>query len=184
MAGTVTRYLALLRGINVGGRNIIPMADLRACLSDAGFGRVATYIQSGNVLFDAPETRPARLAARIAELLTAAFDYDASLVLLDRAQMQAVGAGAPKGFGTDLARYRCDVLFLMPPVDASAALEQIPTREGVDRTWAGDGVLYFERLAARASQSRLSKIATLPVYKQLTIRNWNTTTKLLALMEE
>ena len=59
----------------------------------------------------------------------------------------------------------------------------MPTREGVDRAWTGRGVLYFDRLTAKASQSRLSKIVSLPIYRSLTIRNWATTRTLLEMLE-
>jgi uncharacterized protein (DUF1697 family) len=179
----MARYLALLRGINVGGKNIIKMADLKACFVDEGFEPVTTYIQSGNVVFDARGRSAAKLAERIADRLAAEFDYDASLVLLEAGQMRRVVDGAPPGFGADPDRFRSDVIFLMPGLDAADALRDVPTREGVDRTWAGEGALYFERLTARASQSRLSRITTLPIYQRLTIRNWNTTTKLLEILE-
>jgi uncharacterized protein (DUF1697 family) len=70
----------------------------------------------------------------------------------------------------------------MPPLTAKAAMGQVSTREGIDRAWAGTGVLYFERLAAGAAQSRLAKIVSTPMYQSLTIRNWNTTTELLRLL--
>jgi uncharacterized protein (DUF1697 family) len=56
-------------------------------------------------------------------------------------------------------------------------------KPGVDRVVAGAGVLYCSRLVAKASQSRMSRITALPIYKRMTIRNWNTTTRLLELME-
>ena len=65
----------------------------------------------------------------------------------------------------------------------SAVIAVVPTREGVDRAWTGPGVLYFERLDARAAQSRLSKIVSLPIYRSLTIRNWATTCRLLEMLE-
>jgi uncharacterized protein (DUF1697 family) len=71
----------------------------------------------------------------------------------------------------------------MPPLTPARAIADVPTREGVDRAWTGPGVLYFDRLAARASQSRLSKIVSLPIYRSLTIRNWATTCKLLEMLE-
>ena len=61
-------------------------------------------------------------------------------------------------------------------------MERLPTREGVDRAWLGTGVLYVDRLAARAAQSRLSKVASMPMYQHMTIRNWRTTTELLRLL--
>jgi uncharacterized protein (DUF1697 family) len=176
-------YVALLRGINVGGKNLIRMAELKASFVDAGFEDVVTYIQSGNVVFRSPEANTSKLAGRIERLLAAAFDYEASVVLRTRTQMRGVVQKAPRGFGTDAARFRSDVIFLKAPLTARAAINDVQTREGVDRAWAGSGVLYFERLTSRASQSRLSKVASLPIYDRMTIRNWNTTTKLLTMLD-
>jgi uncharacterized protein (DUF1697 family) len=178
----MTRYVALLRGINVGGKNLIRMADLKACFEQHGFEDVATYIQSGNVLFGSRESIGAKLTARIERMLAARFDFEASVVLRSREQMRAIIHAAPKGFGADLAKYRSDVVFLKPPLTAKAAIERVSPREGVDRAWAGTGVLYFERLAARAAQSQLTKIVSTPMYRSMTIRNWNTTTELLRLL--
>jgi uncharacterized protein (DUF1697 family) len=176
-------YVALLRGINVGGKNAIPMPALKTCFEDAGFGDVTTYIQSGNVVFDAPLSSQAELTRRIEGMLRRTFaHYNASVVLRSRSQMRSIVDRAPKGFGTERAKYRYDVVFLKPPLTAKSAIKDISTKEGVDRIWAGTGVLYMSRLDSRATQSRLNRIASLPIYKHMTIRNWNTTTKLAALM--
>lgn len=176
------RYVALLRGINVGGANVIPMAALRAAFETLGLVDVVTYIQSGNVLFRGGGD-VARLAKRIERGLSAEFGYSAAIVLRSRAQMKAIVGGAPRGFGAAANRFRYDVVFLQEPLDAAEALQSVRTREGVDEAHAGDGVIYFSRLIARASQSHLPRLASTPVYRHMTIRNWNTTTKLLQLME-
>jgi uncharacterized protein (DUF1697 family) len=144
---------------------------------------VATYIQSGNVLFEAAEQEPADLTARIEEALAARFGYAARIVLRSHDQMRAIVAGAPAGFGNQPGRYRYDVIFLREPLTVAEAMRQLRTREGVDQAYAGDGVCYFARLASRAAQSYLSRIVALPVYQSMTIRNWNTTVKLRALMD-
>jgi uncharacterized protein (DUF1697 family) len=178
------RYVALLRGVNVGGKNAVPMPALKAAFEDAGFQDVATYIQSGNVLFTAPASGQTDLARRIEQMIRAAFDhYDASVVLRSRSQMRAVVERAPKGFGSEPSKYRYDVCFLKPRTTAKQVIAGLPLKEGVDRIWPGSGVVYFSRLTSRASSSRLNRVASLPVYKQMTIRNWNTTTKLLELLE-
>jgi uncharacterized protein (DUF1697 family) len=91
---------------------------------------------------------------------------------------------APNGFGTKPAEYLSDVIFPRPPLSAAEAMREVETREGVDEAAADDGVLYFSRLKAKACGSRLSKIVTSPIYPQLTIRSWSTTTKLLGKLEE
>jgi uncharacterized protein (DUF1697 family) len=126
---------------------------------------------------------PAALTREIEAMLTGAFHYPARIVLRSLAQMRTIVRRAPAGFGTEPRKYRYDVLFLKEPLKAAAALRDVPTREGVDQAAAGPGVLYFSRLVARATQSRLSRVVQLPIYQQMTIRNWNTTTRLLELME-
>jgi uncharacterized protein (DUF1697 family) len=178
------RYVALLRGINVGGKNPIPMPALKACFEEAGFEDVGTYIQSGNVVFTGPSSSLAALTTRIERTIRKAFaHYEASVVVKSRSQMRAIADKAPKGFGREPAKYRYDVCFLKPAVTAKQVVASLPTKEGVDRIWAGTGVVYFSRLTNRATSSRLNRVASLPVYQQMTIRNWNTTTKLRELLD-
>lgn len=177
-------YVALLRGINVGGKNLIRMPALKACFEANGFEDVTTYIQSGNVLFGSSQTRASELADSIEEVLGQEFGYAATVVVRNRTQMRAVVHRAPKGFGAEPAKYRYDVIFLKEPLTAKAAITSVPTKPGVDEAHAGTGVLYFSRLISKATQSRLSRIVTSPIYPSVTIRNWNTTTKLLGMMEE
>jgi uncharacterized protein (DUF1697 family) len=172
-----------LRGINVGGKNIIQMAALKKCFEEAGFSDVATYIQSGNVLFVASKDDEAQLSARIEQALSRAFSYESRVVVVSHDELKKAVGRAPEGFGKEPERYRYDVIFLRDPLTPREAMKSISTREGVDQVWAGASVLYFSRLIERATQSQLSRIVGLPVYREMTIRNWNTTTKLLALME-
>lgn len=179
----MTRYVALLRGINVGGNNLIKMPALRECIEQLGMRDVSTYIASGNVLFDSPKKQPeAKLAAALEAGLAKRFDYEARLTLRSREQLQAIVNDAPKGFGEEPEQYRYDCIFLFAPMTASEALPRVPQQEGVDRLWAGDGVLYASRRVAKASSSRLGKLVGTTVYRSMTIRNWNTTTKLAALL--
>ena len=117
-------------------------------------------------------------------MLAATFGYPASVVLRSHAQMRAVVQRAPARFGSRPETYRYDVIFLRAPLTAKVALQTVPTRSGVDEVSAGRGVLYASRLASRAAQSRLSKVVSMPMYKNMTIRNWNTTTTLLRMMDE
>lgn len=175
------RYVALLRGINVGGNNIIPMADLRAAFEGLGLTDVVTYIQSGNVVFSSSQTSKASLTTKIEAGLSAAFGYDAKLVVLSADDMASVVEEAPRGFGTKPDRYRYDVLFVKPPLRPNAALADIPLAPGVDEAHAGAHAIYFRRAIADVTKSKLSRVTQRPVYASLTIRNWRTTTKLLAL---
>lgn len=177
-----TRYLALLRGINVGGNNIIAMADLRAAFETLGFTNVQTYIQSGNVIFSGPTHID--LAALIEPALARQFRYQARVVVITHAVLAQIVAEAPVDFGADPERYHYDVIFLRPPMTPTEALRIVETRPEVDSAHGGTHAIYFQRLAVRASQSRLPRLVGKPAYQFMTIRNWNTTTRLLALMNE
>jgi uncharacterized protein (DUF1697 family) len=176
------RYVALLRGINVGGNNLIKMTALKTCFEEHGFDDVVTYIASGNVLFTAPGSDRSALTQQIEKLLTDTFRYPSSVVLRTRKQMADIVERAPHGFGQSPAKYRYDVIFLKEPLTAKVAIKSVPMKPGVDEAHAGSGVLYFSRLDSKASQSRLSKIVSMPMYQSMTIRNWNTTMKLASMV--
>lgn len=177
------QYVALLRGINVGGKNLIKMPALKACFEEQGFSDVSTYIQSGNVLFKAADADAPTVTVCIEKALEKQFSYRARAAVRSHAQLKQIVEKAPIGFGQEPAKYRCDVLFLMDSIVATKALGTIPARPGVDEVSAGKGVLYFSRLISKATQSQLSRVIAMPIYKSITIRNWNTTTKLLHMMQ-
>ena len=176
------RYLALLRGINVGGKNIIKMPDLRACFDRLGLDNVTTYIQSGNVLFDCKLKNATKVSVGIEEALASEFSCASAVVIVPEAQLEKVVMQAPPSFGTDPAAYRYDVVFLRPPFRARDVLPTISLKTGVDEAYEANGVLYFQRLTARATQSHFPKIVSNAAYKSMTIRNWNTTTELYRLI--
>jgi uncharacterized protein (DUF1697 family) len=176
------RHLALLRAINVGGSNIIKMSDLRVCFETMGLGEVATYIQSGNVIFSTKRVSKSRLTDMIEKVLDKRFSYESRVIVVSATELERVVAQAPDGFGHDGDRYRYDVLFVREPFIAREAIKDVTTNPAVDAAHAGDHALYFRRLISKASQSHLTKLVQRPVYKHITIRNWNTTTKLLQLV--
>jgi uncharacterized protein (DUF1697 family) len=177
-------YVVLLRGINVGGKNIVPMAGLRSCLEELGFSDVTTYIASGNVIL-ASDLPTAQITARIEAALTKNFKLHSELIkvlVLTRKQLQAVVDKKPAGFGDQPQKYNSDAIFLMG-IDAAQAMLVFDPREGVDTVCPGGGVIYSQRLSAERTKSRLNKIMASPLYKSMTIRNWNTTVKLLGLLK-
>lgn len=179
-----TSYLVLLRGINVGGRNKVPMAQLRAMLEELGHSDVSTYIASGNVLLRSDEP-PATIKERIEAALPRAFKLDSDLVavlVLSHDQLRAVVEGKPDGFGEQADTYHSDAVFLMG-IDAATAMTAFDPRPGVDRVWPRENVIYSQRLSAERTKSRLGKIVASPLYKSMTIRSWQTTVALLGLLE-
>ena len=179
----MTTYLALLRGINVGGNNVIRMADLRAFLAERGFDGVRTYIQSGNVIWNDAAATEDEARSRIGNALSDLLANEVTSVVLSAERLAAIVAGAPTGFGGDPDAFRYDVMFLMPELDARAVAADLPVREGVDTAVAGDGAVFFTRRIDAASRSYMPKIVGTPIYRQMTIRNWNTTTRLLGMVD-
>jgi hypothetical protein len=106
-----TRYVALLRGINVGGNNLIKMPALKACFEAQGLDDVVTYIASGNVVFTAAEPSVEKLARLIQGGISETFSCTTIAVLRSGKQMKDIVARAPKGFGTQPERFRYDVIF-------------------------------------------------------------------------
>ena len=159
------------------------MADLKASFEEMGFSNVLTYIQSGNVVFQSDDKDKAVLTDKIEKGLSKRFNFLARVVVVSHKELAAIVRAAPDGFGNDEKKFRDDVIFLKEPLTPKEAMKAVSTREGVDTAHAGKQALYFSRLISRAAQSHLTKIIGSPVYQNMTIRNWNTTTKLLALME-
>jgi uncharacterized protein (DUF1697 family) len=178
-------YIILVRGINVGGKNKVSMAALKKCLEEAGFSNVSTYINSGNVILESDKSAAA-IKKVIEKVLPEKFKLDSELIkvlVLTRKQFEAVIEGKPKGFGEQPDDYYSDAIFLMD-LDSKEAFSVFDPREGVDKVWQGDGVIYSQRLGTQRTKSRLSKIMLSPHYKSMTIRSWSTTTKLLDILKK
>jgi uncharacterized protein (DUF1697 family) len=178
-------YLILLRGINVGGKNKMPMAELKVFLEELGCENVLTYIQSGNVVVDS-NLGERELADKIEKGLPQKFHLDSSIIkilILTYQELESVVKNRPKGFGDEPEKYHSDVIFLMS-IDTAETMKVFTPKEGVDTVWPGADVIYSQRLSALRTQSRLNRIMSVPAYKSMTIRNWNTTTKLLEIMRK
>lgn len=180
-------YVILLRGINVGGKNKISMAELKLFLEEQGFEDVVTYIQSGNIVLRS-DLDAKKLSAKIENSLPKKFKLDSSVIkilALDRKTFKKVVAQAPKLFGKDDSKYRYYVLFPMGR-RTSEAIKEIDVREGIDKAWQGDAAIYYRLpslTSPNATKSYLNKVTQKPIYAAITMRNWNTTIKLLEILE-
>lgn len=158
------------------------MADLRLCFEGAGFRNVTTYIQSGNVLFESRVASVSKLANMVEQALCVKLIRAAQVVIVSCDDMERVVADAPPGFGGEPHAYLYDVAFVRPPSVAKDLLAKIPLQAGVDIALERHGVIYLQRLIAGKSQSKLHKLSGTAAAKSMTIRNWNTTSKLHELM--
>ena len=175
-------YVALLRGINVGGRNIITMDRLKACFDRNGFEQAATFIQSGNVVFGSGVRSGRAIENAIESALSTTFNYPAAVIVRSLPELRRTLTAAPSGWKTrtDL---RCNIAFTKAPVTPAQAVAAIDARPGVDFVTRGPGAVYMATLLRDVKKSGLTKLVTREVYRSLTIRNYNTCQRLLALME-
>jgi uncharacterized protein (DUF1697 family) len=179
----VTKYVALLRGINVGKNNRIAMGDLRSMLSGLGHTEVATLLQSGNAVFSSSSSDKEELAAAIERQIVADLDLRIGVVVCSQVDIARVVARDPLAAEvTDPARYL--VTFLSKPLDADQFADLDPATYEPERfafgpqeiyLWMPEGIIE-SRLAKVFSGKRMgSRVAT--------ARNWNTVTKLLTMLE-
>lgn len=180
---SANRFVALLRGINVGGHNLISMADLRDAFEAEGYSNATTYIQSGNVLFESDSARGS-LEKELEAMLQRRLGVELVVVVRSHSQVRNLVAKSPQGFGEQPDLYHSDVIFLKSPLSPNRAMGIVKLREGVDQVWPGTGALYFARLSERRTQSKMGSIVGTPEYKLMTIRSWSTTTRLLGLLGE
>ena len=180
-------HVVLIRGINVGGKNPVPMGRLRDTLVGRGYGSVSTYIQSGNVLLAAQGDEAAAMTEAdvtddVERLLAEEFGVDTVVVTVAADTLRRAIAAAPEGFGAEPDEYHYDVAFLRPGLASADALAAFGIREGVDTAWAGDGAVYFRRLSALRTKSKMSTVMSSPHYKNMTIRNWRTCIALMGML--
>ncbi len=177
---TSKTFVALLRGINVGGKSLISMAELRALFSSLSFEDVATYIQSGNVVFRSPTADEDAVVAKLEREIAGAFEVSPAVLLRTPAELGAVAASSPYlSRKADLSKLH--VVFLDRAPAASTAAELDPERSPPDEFFL-QGREIFLRLPNGAGRSKLK----LDYFERVlgvraTQRNWNTMLKLIAL---
>ena len=173
-------FVALLRGINVGGNKMIAMADLRAALTKAGFSNVRTLLQSGNVVLDAAAASPAKLESQLEAQIEKRFSLDVEVHVRSAAELAAVIAGNPFAAEAERDPSHLLVTFFKAPLDAAKVKATQAAIVGPERLQADGRHLYmvFPEGIGRSK-------ATVVVGKMLgpggTARNWNTVQKLAAL---
>lgn len=178
-------FVALLRGINVGGHNRVPMAELRAALSARGLADVRTYIASGNVIALVPPGRNARqrLTDLVAETVTNEFDVTVAVLVRSGAQIQAIAAALPEEWLTDTGM-RVEVLYLFDDIDDPGVLDELPLREGVDQSLYTPGAVLWAIRREEVTRSGLGRIIGGPLYSRMTGRNGRTARALAAMVAD
>ena len=176
-------YVALLRGINVGGNRSVSMKTLKAVFEAVGMTEVRTYINSGNVVFSTPRRSTTRIAALVEKAIAEEFGFAVDVLVLSQQRLRAIVESIPEDWMNDRAM-KCDVLFLWDDVDRRSILAELPVRDGIDTVRYIPGAVLWQLDRKDITQSRMAKLVGTPLYKRMTIRNCNTARKLLALMRD
>lgn len=167
-------HVALLRGINVGGRSAVSMAALKGTFERLGFDRVRTYINSGKVLFAAPEgaMRP-QLTQAVETAIAEDFGFPVPVLLRTAGELAAVAAAVPAEWVNDESM-RCDVFFLWPELDDPSVVEQVPRNPTIEDLVYVPGALIRRIDRKNATRSPMTRVAGMEIYKLMTVRNINT----------
>jgi uncharacterized protein (DUF1697 family) len=174
-------YVALLRGINVGGNNTIDMTALKVTFESVGMESVRTYINSGNVIFTSADPDSGALADTLERAIAERFGLAIGALVLSVGQMTAITASIPTDWANDDTQ-KCDVFYLWPDADRPSIIDELGAKPGIDDVLYVPGAVIRRVARIDATRSGLLRLFGNPVYRRMTIRNCNTARKLVALM--
>lgn len=173
----MNRYIALLRGINVSGKNKVPMADLKTAFEDLGYSGVSTYLNSGNVMFSADEKDP---TDTIRTMLEKRYGMDIPVCVIRREELQHLLSKAPVWWGTDDKNIYDNLIFMIPPYKAQTLADKIgePT-EGLEQIMiCGNAVFWSFDRQKYGKANWWKKTAAAGIGEMITVRTANTLRKI------
>lgn len=175
-------YVALLRGINVGGKNKVEMARLKSLFEALGFSAVRTYINSGNVIFiDGSGRAVSELAGLIEQAIAAEFGFAVKTLVRDIDNIAAISRELPDSWVND-ASMKCDVMFLWDNFAKAGIIKELPLKPELEDVKYVGGAILWRVDRPNVTRSGMLKLAGTELYKHMTIRNCNTVRKLYQLM--
>jgi len=175
------KYIALLRGINVGGNSLIKMVELKLAFEKSGYTNVVTYINSGNVIFESDEKDLEKITKKLEKNLSEEFSMPLRVVVRSQKELQEVAEDIPVEWKKeDVRKY---VAFVKEPIQSDEAIKEFELKEGVDSVKQGNHVIYMTTKLEGLTKTRFTKLAGKKIYKDITIRNFNTVEKILGIME-
>lgn len=177
------RYIALLRGINVGGNNKVPMDVLKALFERIGFTGVSTYINSGNVIFSCPPESAESLQKRCEAFIETALGFFVAVCVISAKELTNALSHAPAWWNADKDS-KHNAIFVIPPATVEDVYSSVGQFKPEYENAAHFGrVIFWSAPLKTFSRTRLSRVVGSPVYSHITIRNANTTLKLSHLAE-
>jgi uncharacterized protein (DUF1697 family) len=174
------RYVAFLRGINVGGKTLIRMADLRECVAEAGHDEVSTYIASGNVLLSSPVRSAAQLERPLEQAIERRFGLEVRVFVRSARQLAATARAIPKGWvGND--HLRCNVIFVAREIDRASLVKEFEPKPEIEELRRVPGALLWAAKREAITRSTMVKLSRHPLYDRMTARNPRTVLELAKL---
>ena len=175
-------FVALLRGVNVGGNNMISMKALKESFTTMGFKEVTTYINSGNIVFKSKEADARKLESKIEKMLSKEYQLDSKVVLRNLPEMEKLVKNLPRSWGED-SSWRYSVIFLRHTIDSEEILAELPAKTDVEEIVYQPGTLLWSVQATEYNRTNMAKLASRKIFRDMTVRNLNTTKKLYELMK-
>lgn len=179
----LSTYVALLRGINVGGNNVIPMKALSATFEKLKLANVKTYIASGNVLFQCEPVDSRKLEKKIEGALRRAHAYDARVVLKTKGELLSIVDAMPRAWRKQDPDVRYNVCFLRHEVDDPKILDELSPKKGIEQLSYAPGALFWSAHRDDLTRTAMVKLSSHRLYKDITVRNANTARKLAELVQ-
>lgn len=173
-------YVALLRGINVGGKSRVEMPKLKALFESLDCQDVSTYINSGNVLFR-DDRAVKELVSLIEAAITESFGFNIRVVLRNLPSIQKLCLEIPEGWTND-SKLKTDVMFLWPEIDDPAILDKIVINPKLEKVRYVADALVWSIGRQHVTQGTGIKLIKTDLYQHMTVRNINTVRKLYQLM--
>jgi uncharacterized protein (DUF1697 family) len=170
-------YVALLRGVNVGGKGMVSMAAIKEALVALGLADVRTYINSGNVIFSTRASGAQQLTARIEEALEQHTGMAIKVLVMDHKALKKMVDAIPRNWVDDKTM-RTYVLLLWKELDDRRILDRLPIKPGVDELRYTPGAVVWRVDRENVGRSHMNRIVGTPMYKKITIRSANTMRKL------
>ncbi|AFA47200.1 DUF1697 domain-containing protein [Acetobacterium woodii] len=175
-------YVALLRGINVGGKNKIAMKQLKETFHRLGLESVVTYINSGNVIFFDEQHSKEVLENKLRQEICKEYDLDIPVLIRSLVDFEDLMQILPEDWKND-EMMKCDVLFLETGLKAGLVMTKLTVKPDIDNALQGDDVIIWSVQRKNVTRSSLTKIVGTELYKKMTVRNVNTARKLYELMK-
>lgn len=177
------RYIALLRGINISGKNKIPMTELKSCFIELGYIDVFTYLNSGNVVFSADEQSEIVLADKIKAMIQERFALNIPVFVILQEELEDLLSKAPAWWGTDNKEIYDNLIFVMPPAIAEILAEKIgePTKKLEQICICKNAIFWSFDRKNYAKANWWKKTASAGIGEMITIRTANTLKKIVGM---